>query len=234
MIALTTDQFAALDDDVRTAFARELTRQLSGEYPDLFASLPPGLAQRIVARKIDYAQEQYDIEFQSTLTTYLHYCCAIGALFDLQPDIHAVLTDLSLFPDDIPDLLPERVADKAWAQAERSATRRDWLVDEQLGTNDRVAARFCWALPQRADTLMTDAGLSAFITQSIATATEWHIEDETGQVAFAVCQTLLGEDFYNRRSKPWVPPVFHDPEILPMLRGVTLAGCTELEWGLTL
>ncbi|MCL7422413.1 MAG: hypothetical protein M8364_16100 [Methylobacter sp.] len=240
MIVITPSQMQQFNKDVRTRFAVRLTEQLRPDYPELFQILPQGLAQRMVAGKIDYAEERYEIHYQNALTTYLHYCCAIGPAFDLQPEIQAVLDDLSLYPDDIPDRLPELVSDAAWADAAQKARRRGWFASDPARLPDQVAARTCWAMAalaaqqSRAQAPPDEMTLNAFIGQSMQMARRHQIIDAAGMTAFAVCQSLLGKDFYLMHAKPWLAPIFSDPAILPTLRGVTLAGCVELEWGIEL
>ncbi|MEF3075929.1 hypothetical protein V2P20_12915 [Methylobacter sp. Wu1] len=240
MIVITPSQMQQFNTDVRTRFAARLTGQLRPDYPELFQILPQGLAQRMVAGKIDYAEERYEIHYQNALTIYLHYCCAIGPSFDLQPEIQAVLDDLSLYPDDIPDLLPDLISDAAWADAAREANRRDWFTSDPARLSDEVAARTCWAMAalaaqqSRPQAPPDEMALNTFIGQSMQMARRHRIVDAAGMTAFAVCQSLLGKDFYLMHAKPWLAPVFNDPAILPTLRGATLAGCVELEWGVEL
>ena len=235
------EQKRLFTDSIRSQFAEKLTGQLQTEYPDLFQPLPPPLALRMVSNKIDYAEYRYEIRYQSSLTVFLHYCCAIGPAFDRQPDIQAVLDDLSLYPDDIPALLPDAVEEEAWEEAEHLARRADWFEPDQPGQlPDQVAARMCWAMAALAKHLPNvklppdEASLNQFVNQSIPTARSCHIQDADGVAAFALCQSLLGRDFYHQSTKPWVAAVFSDPAILPALRGPTLAGCVELEWGIQL
>jgi len=65
-------------------------------------------------------------------------------------------------------------------------------------------------------------------------AHQYQIIDAKGMTAFAICQILLGTDFYLQNTKPWIAPIFNDTAILPVLRSATLAGCVELEWELAL
>ncbi|MFZ6747630.1 hypothetical protein [Undibacterium sp. Ren11W] len=246
MITITFDQLRLLDSDIRHKFAVKLSTQLRADYTDLFAPLPPALTQRMVARKIDYAEERYEIHFQSALTTYLHYCCAIGPAFDTQSEIQSVLDDLSLYPDDIPDLLPDRVSDQGWEEADQQARKNGksaWFDATPKGLSDEVAARFCWAkhasnletLHQESPTNETaDADLTAYITKAMQAARTHQINDATGMAAFAFCMDVLGADFIRLHGKAWVPAVFHDTAILPVLRSATLVGCTELEWRIAL
>lgn len=240
MIVIDSGQMRQLDADVKTRFADKLTGQLQAEYPDRFRMLPAALAKRILAGKIDYAEDRYQIRYQNALTAYLHYCCAIAPAFDLQPDIQAVLDDLSLYPDDIPGLLVERVSDQAWAEAAQNARRSDWFVSRPEHLADQVAARTCWAVADlavrqsREQGPPEDAALSGFIAQSMQAAGRFRIVDAKGLTAFAVCQSLLGMDFYRQSARPWLAYIFNDAAILPELRGSTLAGCVELEWKLEL
>ena len=250
MLKLDPGQMHLLDRRARERFRSLLSAQLRAAYPALWTPLPIALAERIVGARIDHAQERYDIHFQSALTTFLHYCCSFGAHFDRQPAIEAVLDDPTLFPDDIPDLLPARAGDAAWAAALHDARRSDWL--DRLAQPDRVAARYCWALHEqqrrtstyptedraddRADDRAEDPAeypaLREHIAASIAAAQQHRIGDDAGLAAFALCRTLLGREFDKGDGKPWVRPIFNDPAILPALRGATLAGCAELEWAL--
>ncbi len=241
IMIFSSEQKRLFTDSIRSQFAEKLTGQLQAEYPDLFQPLPPPLALRMVSNKIDYAEYRYEIRYQSSLTVFLHYCCAIGPAFDRQPDIQAVLDDLSLYPDDIPALLPDAVEEEAWEEAEHLARRADWFEPNRPGQlPDQVAARMCWAMAALAKHLPNvklppdEASLSQFVNQSIPTARSCHIQDADGIAAFALCQSLLGRDFYRQSTKPWVAAVFNDPAILPVLRGPTLAGCVELEWGIQL
>ena len=109
MLIISPEQKRMFTEKIRAQFAEKLTGQLQADYPELFHPLPPALALRMVSKKIDYAQYRYEINYKSSLTVFLHYCCAIGPAFDRQPDIQAVLDDLSLYPDEIPALLPEVV-----------------------------------------------------------------------------------------------------------------------------
>jgi hypothetical protein len=241
MLIIHPDQMQSLTDRIRAQFAAKLTGQLQTDYPELFHPLPPQLALRMVSAKIDYAEYRYEIRFQSALTVFLHYCCAIGPAFDRQPDIQEVLDDLTLYPDDIPALLPEAVDEEAWEEAVQAARRADWFDPDQPGQlADQVAARMCWALaalaPQQAQIKPPpdEASLGQFIAQSIPAAQSSQIRDADGIAAFALCQSLLGRDFHRQAAKPWVDAVFNDPAILPALRGPALAGCVELEWGIRL
>jgi hypothetical protein len=241
MLIIRPDQMQSLTDRIRAQFAAKLTGQLQTEYPELFQPLPPRLALRMVSAKIDYAEYRYEIRFQSALTVFLHYCCAIGPAFDRQPDIQEVLDDLSLYPDDIPALLPDAVDEEAWEEAEQVARRADWFDPDQPGQlADQVAARMCWGLAALAShqphiKLPPDeTSLNQFVSQSISAAQSSQIRDADGVAAFALCQSLLGREFHRQADKPWVEAVFNDPAILPALRGATLAGCVELEWGIQL
>jgi len=233
MITLSPQQLNVLDSQVKEAFATKLTHTLIATYPALFTPLPVELAQRLVAAKISYAETRYQLRFQSALSTYLHYCCAIGARFDQQAEIQGLLDGVD-YPDDMPNRLADKVSEQAWDEAEQSASFQDWLDSTALNLHDKVTARYCWALANTNDAIPTGPALGSFIRNSIRTAKQHHIVDESGCVAFAVCQTRLGKDFYSQQALPWVPIVFNDPEILPFLRGLTLAGCTELEWSLSL
>ncbi len=241
MLIFRPEQMQSFTDSIRAEFAKKLTGQLQSDYPELFQPLPPQLALCMVSNKIDYAEYRYEIRFQSALTVFLHYCCAIGPSFDLQPEIQAVLDDLTLYPDDIPALLADVVEEEAWEEAEQMARRADWFDSnqpEQLP--DQVAARLCWALAELAPRLPSiklppdETTLCNFVTTAIQSAAQQHIHDADGIAAFALCLSLLGRDFYQQTTKPWVAAVFHDPDILPALRGPTLAGCVELEWGVRL
>jgi len=241
MLIIRPDQMQSFTDRIRAQFAAKLTGQLQADYPGLFQPLPPPLALRMVSGKIDYAEYRYEIRFQSALTVFLYYCCAIGPAFDRQPDIQAVLDDLTLYPDDIPALLPDAVDEEAWEEAAQAARRADWFDPDKPGQlADQVAARLCWALAALAPRLpdiklpQDEATLSHFVTAAIQSAQQQHIKDADGIAAFALCQSLLGRDFHRQTPKPWVAAVFNDPAILPALRGATLAGCVELEWGIQL
>ena len=241
MLIIRPDQKQSFTDTLRAQFAAKLTGQLQTDYPELFQPLPPPLALRMVSQKIDYAEYRYEIHFQSALTVFLHYCCAIGPTFDLQPDIQEVLDDLTLYPDDIPALLPDAVDEEAWEEAVQASRRADWFDHDKPGQlPDQVAARLCWALAALAPSLpdiklpLDETSLSQRVTLAIDSAHQQQIQDADGITAFALCQTLLGRDFYRQSPKPWVAAVFTDPAILPALRGATLAGCVELEWGIRL
>ncbi len=241
MLTLSEQQLHLLDTQARTKFAALLTSQLQADYPELFQPLPPALAQRMVARKIDYAQDRYSIEFQSALTTYLHYCCAIAPNFDEQPDIQAMLDDLSHYPDDIPDLLADKASEDAWAEAEANAQRSGWFDNaDETQHNDHIAARTCWALATIAtrqdhtQQFADDTALTSFIAQAIQTARQQHITDTKGIIAFAVCQHVFGRQFYQQHATPWISSIFNDPAVLPSLRGFALVGCVELKWELEL
>ncbi|MGR8929555.1 MAG: hypothetical protein ACU836_02860 [Gammaproteobacteria bacterium] len=238
MITIRPEQMQQMSATVRSRFAAKLTHQLQAEYPELFQALPNGLAERMVSNKIDYAEDRYEIHYQNALTTFLHYCCAIAPGFDAQPEIQEVLDDLSLYPDDIPDLLPEVVIDEAWQEAAENARRSDWFGPNPKQLKDHVAVRTCWAMAaiaakqSRIQSAPDEEALSKFIDHVIEIASSHRIVDPAGVTAFAVCQSVLGPDFYRRPTKPWIAPIFSDPAILPSLRGMTLAGCVELEWGI--
>ena len=241
MLIISPEQKRMFTDKIRAQFAEKLTGQLQADYPELFHPLPPALALRMVSKKIDYAQYRYEINYKSSLTVFLHYCCAIGPAFDRQPDIQAVLDDLSLYPDEIPALLPAAVDEEAWEEAAQTARRADWFEPDPPGQlADQVAARLCWALAALATAFPSlklppdETHLSQFVAHSMPAAQACQIRDADGLAAFAVCQSLLGRDFHRQATKPWVEPVFNDPAILPGLRGATLAGCVELEWGIQL
>ena len=240
MLTISSHQMQLFNTEIKNRFATKLTGQLGPEYPEWFQPLPQGLAERIVAGKINYAEERYKIRYQNALTTYLHYCCAIGPGFDLQPEIQSFLDDSSLYPDDIPDLLPGRVSDEAWSEAEQQVRRNAWFYPDSATLTDQVAARTCWALAELAEKQSNikapsdELSLKMFILQSMQAAHEHQIDDAMGMTAFAVCQIILGKDFYLKQTKSWLTPIFHDPAILPELRGATLVGCTELEWGIEL
>ena len=241
MLIIRPDQMQSLTDKLRAQFAEKLTGQLQAEYPALFQPLSHQLALRVVSTKIDYAEYRYEIRFQSALTAFLHYCCAIAPAFDRQPDIQAVLDDLALYPDDIPALLPDAVPEAAWAEAAQASRPADWFEPDQPGQlPDQVAARMCWALAALGPRLPNiklppdEASLSRFVADAIQAAKLHQIQDADGITAFALCRNLLGRDFARQAPKPWVAAVFHDPAILPALRGATLAGCVELEWGVRL
>jgi len=240
MLVLNPKQIQLFDAKIKAQFVEKLTGQLSQEYPEIFQPLPQALALRMVAKKIAYAQFQYQILYQNALTTYLHYCCAIGPGFDLQPEIQNALYDLSRYPDDIPDQLPDLVSAEAWEAAEQQSRQSDWFNTDPESLPDHIAAHLCWAMAalaktqKKANTTPEDAALTLFINQSMQLARKYQIIDAKGMTAFGICQILLGTDFYLQTSKPWIAPIFHDPAILPMLRGATLAGCVELEWELVL
>ncbi|MFA5983573.1 MAG: hypothetical protein WC782_06125 [Methylococcaceae bacterium] len=240
MLTLTQHQLDQLDAEARSQFAALLTGQLQADYPALFQPLPQALAQRMVAHKIDYAEERYDIHFQSALTTYLHYCCAIGPKFDEQPEIQGMLDNLSHYPDDIPDLLADEASEAAWSEADDNARRSHWFGQDGSQLNGHIAARTCWALADIANKqsniqpITDDATLTNFIATAIQTARQQQITDAKGITAFAVCQHVFGKHFYQQQSKDWVALIFTDSSMLPWLRGTALALGVELEWQLEL
>lgn len=240
MINLTHRQIQALNADTRAKFAAILTAQLQKDYPELFAPLPFELAIRMVAGKIDYVGERYQIHFQSALATFLHFCCTIGPGFDHQGDIQTALDDLTQYPDDIPNQLPAIIRKQAWVDSERLSKRHHWFDSNKSDITDHIAARTCWALAeisrQRyiAQLNSNDSDLTDFIAQSVQAAEKHEITDPKGITAFAVCQSLWGNEFYKQHQKPWIAPIFNDPAIKPWLRSSALAGSVELEWNIEL
>lgn len=239
MLKIRPDQFRQFKHHVKQRFAAKLTGQLQSEYPEWFQCLPEPLAVRLVSDKIDYAQYRYEIQLQSSLTTFLHYCCSISPGFDLQPDIQEALDDFSHYPDDIPDSLPEIIGEEVWEHAAQQANKGYWF-SQLTPLPEQVAIRLCWAmdaLAKQQNKIQTppDFGtLLGFCTGIVSYVQHYQITDAAGATAFAVCQSLLGRGFERQSARPWVPKVFGDPELLPVLRGPTLAGCVELEWGISL
>lgn len=85
MIVITPNQMQQFNTDVRARFAAKLTEQLRFDYPELFQLLPQGLAQRMVAGKIDYAEERYEIHYQNALQAT---CITAAPL--VQPSIYSL------------------------------------------------------------------------------------------------------------------------------------------------
>jgi len=97
---------------------------------------------------------------------------------------------LTLYPDDIPALLPDAVDEEAWEEAAQAARRADWFDPDKPGQlPDQVAARMCWALAALAPNLpdiklpQDEATLSHFATAAIQSAQQQHIHYADGIAA---------------------------------------------------
>lgn len=231
MVALTAQQLDTLDRYVNQRFVATLAAELVAIYTTLLQPLPLPLVQRMVSRMIDHAETAYGIAQQNALTTYLHYCYAIGPNFDQQPAIRKALTDVTEYPDDIPSQLPDKISPKVWRLAEEQADLNAWFDNSPTGIADRCMARYAWALPAHASK-QTEAEINSHLLLAREQARALKIADEDGLIAVMVCQRVLGPAFTTLHQPHWISPICDSRQLPVVLRSATLRGCLELDYGI--
>jgi hypothetical protein len=113
---IRADQMSVFASYAEARFTAQIMEHLCLYQAQYVADLP----REELAAKVELFKTRarsYGLTWQSSITGFIALCFAVGPDFDQQPQIHGVLTDESVDPNERVQQLIRRVQDSDWGEA---------------------------------------------------------------------------------------------------------------------